>query len=278
MLFASACLLKFGVETRRGYFHYLDDGSYLHTHHVLSDGLPVSPAVYRYAYIGKFAAAALLLFGIAPQAMAAVLAIWFLLECAIYFKFHTCYFALLAAALAFSPDLGDAFTLSGLLGSQPLLPQYDPTSDGLAAALVVCVTASLYVFSARHKWRSPEFMSGRVIETTLRAIPAAGPQRRFADGIYSKRLVAYFAPADRSLARRRCRPFARLTVGLEAVLPLMLLFGPPLLVLVGVALHLSITMLFPITLAHFSLATVGSYVLFLDPGSVTAALRGLGLA
>ena len=100
VLFSTACLLKFAVETRRGYSHYFDRGSFLWTLDALSGRKPRLPVIlYRTLYVAKIVAAAALLVGVAPQIGAAMLTLSFTVEARVYFKFHTALFALMASIL-----------------------------------------------------------------------------------------------------------------------------------------------------------------------------------
>ncbi len=271
LVFAAALLLKFMVEASRGYWHYLDPDRFLGFVHTLRKDRWVDPNVYRRALLLRPLAALGLLLGLGPRVCALLLVCTFVIELRVYFKFHACYFLLIAAALATEPNLGQSMAVT--LEDGALRWTVDPhaTHSGLAAALVVVTSAAMYVFTARHKFRSADFRSGRVVHCTLIWTRQHGHQRRRADGVLPGWLSQFLVEGDPAAVRRRWQVLATVTVALEAVLPLALLLPTigPVAAVAGALMHLGFTAMFPLTLAHFSLVTVGSYLLFFDPHWVT---------
>lgn len=77
--------------------------------------------------------------------------------------------------------------------------------------------------------------------------------------------------ADRRRALRVISPLMWMTIAAELALPLLLSCSETYWVgvAVGVALHLGFTLMFPLVLASFSLATISIYLLFADPRLIT---------
>jgi hypothetical protein len=262
ILFACACLQKFFVETKRGYYFYYEPHTFLYVQRQFAPGiLRVSPAVYKTLYVLKFFAAFFLLLGIAPQFAAAILMTWFIVESAVYFKFHVSYFALLSGALALSPGLG------AQLSFNPGQSAAARTGDGFGPFLIITTTVFLYLVTALRKAQSIEFTSGGTLAASFHALQNERSYKHHAEGWYPAPVVKYFDCMDEERARRRWRPFALATIAIELALPLLLLatpisqFGAAL----GILFHCCVTFLLPLTLTHFSLATISTYVLFLDP-------------
>ena len=268
ILFACACLQKFFVETKRGYYSYYEPHTFLYVQRQFAPGvLRVSPALYKSLYVVKFFAALSLLLGIVPQLAAGILLTWFLVESAVYFKFHVSYFALLSGALVLSPGLGAQFSLNT---GQSAAAR---TGDGFGPFLIIATTVFLYLVTALRKARSVEFTSGGTLAASFRSLQNERLHKHHADGWYPLPVARYFDCMDDERARRRWRPFALATIAIELALPLLLLATPVSLfgAILGILFHCCVTLLLPLTLAHFSLATISTYVLFLDPHFVAKA-------
>jgi hypothetical protein len=278
--FGVACLAKVVLEGFRGYFHLYEPHTYLYfrlrvRHPRFRRWLPTGRQ-YRALLVGRAVGAAALALGVHPKAAAGLLVVAFAAEVLVYFKYHTCFFLLLASALLLAPPLP---TLADLvhwsLGAGSLRSGIGRIAglrgDGFSQLLVVTTVTMLYVGAAYRKLNR-QFLSGLVVWSVLRYALEETPRRQHFDGWYPRRLRN--AVRDGSLLRspvwRGCMVAVLL---LEAALPFLLATGStgPYAVLAGGAMHLGFAYLFPATLIPFSLATVSTYVLFLPPGLMSPA-------
>jgi len=277
LVIAVAALYKFSYEHHRGAWRWFQPESYVyyryrHEH----PRFPVGPTGYRILYLAKWAGAAALLVGVLPQLAALVLAIWFLFELRYDRKFHTAYLGLCALFLAASPALTDALTWrtivdarSGDLSAVLRAEAARVVDDVFAQLLLVLLTVQMYLSSAYRKLRSPQFMSGAALHTFTASLHAERYAQRFRDTWYPRALARRLIDVPPLVGQRRWRPAAIATVVVEAALPVALLVPAtfPLAVLCGALMHAAFTAVLPIRLVPFSLATVGSYLLFIDPAT-----------
>ncbi len=283
VLFGLSCLLKFFVETKRGYYRYFESSMFLYVHYQLSPHrLPIRPVFYRWMYIGKIVVGTFLTLGLFSQIAAILLAIWFAVECSIYFKFHVSFFLLVSFILGLSADIGTVFGYHTLWlawrgDKNSLLSDLSKTGDGLVPCMLVMTTSALYVFSAIRKIRSNDFTGGTVLYVTLQYLQQERCRRRHAEMFYPDWFITHCVERTEKQLKRIWRPVAGLTIAIEFILPFLLLtnrlgFAAALL---GFVVHVGFTFLQPVTLAHFSLATVATYILFLDPYWVASFLRSI---
>jgi len=275
LVVAVAALYKFGYEHHRGAWRWFQPESYVyyryrHEH----PRFPVGPTGYRVLYVAKWAGAAALLVGVLPQLAALVLAVWFLFELRYDRKFHTAYLGLCALFLAASPALDAALTWrtvvdarSGGLSVVLRAEAARVADDVFAQLLLMLLTVQMYLSSAYRKLRSPQFMSGAALHTFTASLHAERHAQRFRDTWYPQALVRRLVDVPQPVGQRRWRPAAVATVVLEAALPVALLVPAtlPVAVLFGALMHAAFTAVLPVRLVPFSLATVGSYLLFVDP-------------
>lgn len=276
-IIAVAALYKFGYEHHRGAWGWFAPQSYVYYRYRREHPrFPVGPAAYRVLYVAKLAGAAALLVGFLPQLAALVLALWFLFELRYDRKFHTAYLGLCALFLATSPALDQALTYRTVLDSVAGDPAAVVSAeagrlvdDVFGQLLLVLLTVQMYLSSAYRKLRSPQFMSGAALHAFTASLHAERYAQRFRDTWYPRVVARHLIDLPDPVARRRWRPAAVATVVLEAVLPVALLVPAawPVAALAGAVMHLAFTAVLPIRLVPFSLATAGSYLLFLDPAT-----------
>jgi uncharacterized membrane protein YphA (DoxX/SURF4 family) len=275
VVLAVAVIWKFGYEHHRGGWRWFTSDSYVYFRYRREHPrFPVGPAGYRVLYLAKLVAAGCLLVGLAPRVAAVVLGLWFLFELRYDRKFHTAYLGLCALFLAASPALGDALTYRTVLDAWASSPgaairaeAARPTDDVFAQLLLVLLTVQMYVSSAYRKLRSRQFMSGAALHAFTSALHAERQAQRFQETWYPPVVVRHLIDVPDRVAARRWRPAAVATVVLEALLPVALLVPAlyPVAVAVGILMHAAFTAVLPVRLVPFSLATVGSYLLFPDP-------------
>jgi hypothetical protein len=277
ILIAVAALYKFGYEHHRGAWRWFVPESYVYYRYRYEHPrFPVGPAAYRVLYVAKIASAATLLAGLLPQLASLVLAVWFLFELRYDRKFHTAYLGLCALFLAASPALDRALTyrtvLDALAGDPAAVLRAEAarvSEDVFSQLLLVLLTVQMYLSSAYRKLRSPQFMTGAALHAFTASLHAERYAQRFRDTWYPRVVVRHLIDVPEPVARRRWRPAAVATVALEAALPVALLVPVtfPVAVVIGTLMHLAFTAVLPIRLVPFSLATVGSYLLFIDPAT-----------
>jgi hypothetical protein len=264
VVFGLACCLKFFVETRRGYFSYLDPQAYLHgLWSARHSGRRFPPTAYKALYALKVVAAiGLVVGGPLSTPFALILAAWFYLEGRILFKFHVNLFVLLAAAIAAAP--ASACVLSPACGPGLHLDGRGPV---VGQWLAVVSISALYLFGALHKAVSSEARSGEPLFKSLQLVARDRNQATRADQWWPPRLFAYLVRAPDETLYRRWRPLMAAVIGIQVVIPFLLLHEPSWLVgcALGLLLHGAITATLPATLAHFGLAVVATYPLFLTP-------------
>lgn len=263
LVIAVAALYKFGYEHHRGAWHWFRPDSYVYYRYRREHPrFPVGPVGYRLLYVSKWVGAVALLVGFLPQVAALVLAVWFLFELRYDRKFHTAYIGLCALFLAASPALDDALTYR--TGLDPARAVVD---DVFAQLLLMLLTVQMYLSAAYRKLRSPQFMSGAALHAFTASLHAERYAQRFRDTWYPPVVARHLIDVPDPVGRRRWRPAAVATVVLEAALPVALLVPAafPVALLAGALMHAAFTAVLPIRLVPFSLATVGSYLLFLDP-------------
>jgi hypothetical protein len=284
IVLATAALLKFGYEHGRGAWRYFAPESYVYFRFRREHPrLPIALTGYRILYVAKFAAAGCLLVGVVPGVAALVLAGWFFFELRYDRKFHTAYLGLCALFLAASPALADALTyrtvfaaFDGSPGAVLRAEAAKFTGDAFAQVLIVLLTCQMYLSSAYRKLRSDQFMSGAALHAFTASMHDERDAQRYRETWYPPVVVRHLIAPPARVASRRWRPAAIATVVLEFALPVALLVPVlfPVAVLAGVLMHLAFTAVLPVRLPPFSLAAVGSYLLFVDPTMVAAVLGG----
>lgn len=282
VVLAAAMLVKFGYEHGRGGWRYFEPASYVYYRFRQEHPrLRVGRTGYRVLYVAKFVAAGCLLAGVAPRAAALVLAVWFFFELRYDRKFHTAYLGLCALFLAASPALTEALTFRTLID----LLEHSPAAvlraeaartvdDAFAQVLLVLLTCQMYLSAAYRKLRSRQFMSGAALHAFTASLHAERHAQPYRDTYYPPVVVRHLIDVPAPVAARRWRPAAVATVVLEFALPVALLVPAafPIAVVAGALMHAAFTAALPVRLLPFSLATVGSYLLFAEPVLVSGWL------
>ena len=271
-LFAAACILKFIVETRRGYFRYCEPNSYLEVLLRNKKYCSIIFRNYKLIYIVKWLSVLLLCIGICSQLSAFFLAVSFIVERYVYPKYHTDLFLLTALCLCVSADASSFFNYHQLLllfNEIPISSVEVPTGNILPQIFLSFSIIILYISTALRKFRSLSFMNGTVITDTLKFCLEERNHRKAFDGWYPKIFLDFFVRPDFDLCCKRWAPLLLLSTVLELLVPFFLILNPLFLtgVIAGTVLHLFFALLFPATLAHFSLLMVFTYILFIDPGT-----------
>ena len=186
----------------------------------------------------------LLLFGKFQLLALAILSGFLYYQNLLNFKYHTCYFALIASALTVDS------AIQAFAGSSEM--------NWLAPAMVSTITSALYIFSAYRKALEAEFTSGFSVGITLKHLALEGKRRlyRFDNGL-SVLKVNFLGP-------KAVRYGSVAVIGLELALPILLYVREFrfLGVVLGVTMHVVFTLIAPRTLLHFSLLTILTYSMF----------------
>lgn len=281
VVFALGCLLKIAVETRRGSFSYFDYQTFPYFLHRLQHRrFPLAPVVYRIFYLLQFVAAVGLLAGSRPRFFFALLAISIAVRSAAEMKNNSSLAILFAAAFALSPDGGQTLSLASLIAHRGDVSAWygesvATLSSNFGRGLGVITMSVAYVATAIRKM-NVVFLSGASVYANLQLTQRERERRYFPDGWYPAWFLRRFVEADEATLHRRWKPFMGLTVALELALPFALLTpsGAPVAVLLGIALHTGFALVNPSAIAHFSIFSVGSYLLFVDDGLVIRLTHG----
>lgn len=251
---ATACLFKFVVDLAQGGFVRLSRDSF--TRHQLIGGrwrrqARLLIALHRPVHVLRLVAAVTLLAGIHPNASALVAALGLVHELIYEYRRHAVYLAAVLILCLPAGRLADG-----------VLPRHHMTTENTwSQFLVVVLTIQMYWSSAWHKARSHQFSSGRLLAQFVRVASLARPQQRYPEYWYP-------VPPDALVARVYSGKFwpviARSVIVCETVLPigLILPLSWRIAVFGGLLMHLCFTALLPIRLIPYTLATVGSFVLF----------------
>jgi len=211
-----------------------------------------------------------------------------LIEWAVYPKFHLNLYVLLGLCLVAHPELGrtlNAMRYAQAAAPLPVLLRDDASvvAPVLIQPFMMAVVCVMYAAAAFRKLNA-EFLSGAVIFQTLRFVRVEAARRRYSDTALPGAFVAWlligshsFNEGPRRLQRTCLQLGMVFTVAAEAALPVLLLSDRTRWcgVALGITLHGAFALLFPLTLAHFSLLSVSTYVLFLDPATVSRAVLAL---
>ncbi len=280
ILFGFSCLIKFSVETSRGYYSYFGKRSYLYfLYRISRPTVRFGERTYKFLYVVKCISACTVLVGVLTIPSLLVLIVAFLVEIRVYFKFHTCLFLLVSCLLCFSPcaEALSVLTLIELRNvSLWIRSDIEKSGDILSQVLLVATLSILYVSTAIRKLNRA-FLSGLVVFRTLQFVHGEKSRRLSLDGYYPKWFVSKFVKQCDTQLQKLWSPLMVATVGVELFLPAMLLSENFIFlgISIGILMHTGFTLMFPLTLGHFSLLTVSLYLLFLDPDQVAATLLSL---
>ncbi|WP_327075593.1 hypothetical protein [Kitasatospora purpeofusca] len=268
--FSLACLIKIAIESKRDYSGYYEPTTYLYfkvrARHLKHRQRMPTKLHYRVFLAARLLFSTALLLGTAPRFAALGLAFCFAFEGFIHFKFHVNFFTLLACCFVFSPDMPTLWDpmVKILTGDPQSALDIVRSAHGsrFCQSAVALTLGALYIGGARRKLNAP-FVSGMVVISILRFTLAEAPRRHHFDGWYPRPFQAWTAriqPGDKIVKAAMTS-----VIGLEAVLPLMLLVPGawPYALGIGVLMHAAFTFMFPGTLTAFSVATVSAYFCFM---------------
>jgi len=261
IVIAVAALWKVVYELRRGSWHWLDRGTFLR--HEFDERFPRLRGwtrLHRPLIVVKAVAGLMLLTGVASYPAAIALALAMAADECIEPNYHVVYIASCSIGLALCGGLGEVYSVwDGFSGAARAERHF-----AFGVTLIVIVTVSMYWGTAYRKIRTPLFTSGTVLRQFTGAQARSGKSFPHKETWYPELYVRYFGGPARDGASARWKPLSLLTIGMEILLPFGLLWPVtwPVAVALGVGMHLAFTFLYPVRLVPFSLAAVGSYLLF----------------
>lgn len=236
-----------------------------------------TPAGYRVFYYSRMVAALLLFIGFQSRIAAVVLAIWYFFEFSFDRKFHTAFLGLCCSLLALSSATEDYLSVARLAAASAPAEFFTPgiaansVADPWPQVLLTLLVIHLYWSSAWHKLRSPQFLSGDALQKALEHYALIREDVRHSEIWYPNRLTRAFTVDSPEAVRRRWRLPSLATVVVEASVPVMLLIPATWAIgcAVGIIMHICFTAILPKRLLPFTIATLATYPLFLDPVVVT---------
>lgn len=236
-----------------------------------------SPAGYRAFYYSRMIAAVLLLIGFEARIAAVVLAVWYFFEFSFDRKFHTAFLGLCCAILAISAATENYLSVARLVHAASPADFFAPGISARAVAdpwpqvLLTLLVIHLYWSSTWHKLRSPQFLSGDALQKALEHYGLIRDDIRHSEIWYPNRLTRALTVDTPEAVRRRWRLPSLATVAVEASVPVLLLIPATWLIgcVVGIIMHAGFTAILPKRLLPFTIATLATYPLFVDPVALT---------
>ncbi|MFD8004166.1 hypothetical protein [Streptomyces mirabilis] len=245
----------------------------------------LSPTAFKVFYAARAVAVLCLLAGILTPLAAAVVAAWCMFEFTFDRKFNILFLGMMCVPFVFASGADAYLSLQSLLDAPSPVAFFDParapgpTGPSWPQAAAVVLMFQVYWSSAWFKAASRQFTSGDTLQkmfdqlASLRDELPPGRREYYFPDWFTRR----FATADPSLATRRWLLPSLATIAVEAALPLLLIFPAtwPAGALLGLLTHAAFTALLPKRLVPFSLASVGTYVLFLPQHTFVTLIGGL---
>ncbi|WP_030524747.1 hypothetical protein [Nocardia rhamnosiphila] len=257
-LFIEAC-----VHIKRGYLFAYRPISYLYFR--VRAGRPArirrflpGATAYQLMFITRMVAASALIFGQAPRVALIIVAAITFLETRLYFNFHSAFFVLLSVSLLFSP-VAEGGVLH-LLSYESTVPfRYAEGSPSLGLSMAGMLLLSLYWGGVRRK-ANRSFVSGNVIVATLNFLESETEHRRHHDSALPASWRKYFANLEPGSPMPML--LTSTVLSMEILIPIGLMFSctQAFAIGAGMVLHGAFFLLFPGTLASFSIVTLASYV------------------
>ncbi|MEU2422235.1 hypothetical protein ABZ619_14605 [Streptomyces sp. NPDC007851] len=246
--------------------------------------LLLSPTAYKVFYVARAVAALCLFAGVLTPLAAAVVAAWCMFEFTFDRKFNTVFLGVMCLPFVFARGAGAYLSLQSLLDAGSPAGFLGPPRAHGGGSLswpqfaAVVLVFQLYWSSAWFKAASRQFTSGDTLQKVFAQLAAlrgelpAGRREYYFPDWFTRR----FATGEPSLVARRWRLPALTAIAVEAALPVLLIVPATWCAgaLLGLLTHAAFTAMLPKRLVPFSLASVGSYVLFLPPSTFVNLIGG----
>ncbi|MGX9889462.1 hypothetical protein [Streptomyces sp. NPDC002276] len=244
----------------------------------------LSPTAYKVFYVARAVAALCLFAGVLTPLAAALVAAWCMFEFTFDRKFNTVFLGMMCLPFVFARGSDAYLSLQSLLDAPSPAAFLDPPRVHGGAILswpqfaAVVLMFQVYWSSAWFKAASRQFTSGDTLQKVFEQLAAvrdelpAGRRDYYFPDWFTRR----FATDDPALVARRWRVPSLATIAAEAALPVLLIVPATWRVgaLLGLLTHAAFTAMLPKRLVPFSLASVGTYVLFLPPTTFVTLIGG----
>lgn len=256
---------KFSWDFVWGGYSYFDHGTFVRwKHERLKRHLKLtpSPSAFHVFYAMRYVAAWFILLGIYSDYAAALVVLWCAFEFVYDRKFHTQFLAIASLYLFLTPGDLCLSVMNGLIHRC-----VGGVTSSAPTVVFVLAIVCMYLGSVAIKVRSPQFLSGDVLYRTYSHYARIQKEMPFRETWYPKFMLRSFVWCPPETARRRWKPLAWATLGLEVAVPILLLIPQSWIAgaILGALMHAGFWLLFPRRLLPFSLSAVGAYLLFLDP-------------
>ncbi|MFJ4783955.1 hypothetical protein [Streptomyces sp. NPDC088794] len=247
--------------------------------------LLLSPTAFKVFYAARAVAAVCLFAGVLTPLAAAVVAAWCMFEFTFDRKFNTLFLGMMCLPFVFARQADAYLSLQSLLDAPSLSAFLEPPRipHGLKPSwpqvAVVVLMFQVYWSSTWFKAASRQFTRGDTLQKTfeqLATVHAESPDVP-RDYYFPAWFTERFATAEPALAARRLRAPSLATIGVEAALPLLLIFPATWAVgaVLGLLTHIAFTSILPKRLVPFGVASVGTYLLFLPQHTFVTLIGGL---
>lgn len=250
LVFSISCLLKFTIETYRGYFNIFNPEKYLKVRYNFGKKwINVSTIQYKYLYVFKIVAAISLMLEFEQHLSILCLSVSFFLDFKILFKFHTSLFFILAILIGITPGLEFKFSLF----------PYDTAFDLFFNFLVAITISFVYITTGIRKLKSKAFISGSVLKETISYLVKTEKNRKHNKNRHLRKINSL------NIKLPYYKIISIISAITHIILPFILLsryvyFG----IIIGFFIHFFYTLFYPRTILHFSLAMISTYPTFIS--------------
>jgi hypothetical protein len=251
-----ACTMKFGESIRHGGWGRFGPGTFerfrverrLHT-----AAAALVTRGYRGLLVLRLAAAVLLTVGIGTRPALTVIIVALVVEQIYEFRSHALFLLACCACLLTAGEPGSGLQFSGAHSA----------ANTWSQCLLVLLMVNVYLATALSKIRSEQFRSGAVLAQYIFYMNTVRYRLPYPEVWYPKTFVRLLGGNDVA-SLRRCRALSVLTIVLELMMPFGLLIPEtyPFAVVVGLAMHAGFTVILPRLLTPFTVAALGTFVLF----------------
>jgi hypothetical protein len=272
VLFGFCCVIKFLIETSRRYYSHFNKHSYLNVLVELTGSyFTITPSLYKIIYGLKILAAVMLCVSLLPNIATLILVISFVIEIKIIFKFHTSLFLIYSFIILITPGLPQ----TPFLFYFNLKPESNKnTFDLYFQFLGILPVIVVYWTTAIRKLRSPNFLRGEVLINYIIYLNYLNDKLNYNKVGYPNWFLTALLKNENKTTRffKAVNFFSIIS---HFFIPVLLLFPKTQILgfVLGLSLHIFYTFFYPITLLHFSLLMISSYVLFVNPNNLIQCLN-----
>lgn len=257
MAFAMACLGKTTIAIGFGWDRFRE-GTYERYELSRVHGPARAKSIrilYRPLLLVRGIASVLLLFGVLPRTACIVIAAALGVELLYEKRFNTVYMCVLAVCLSCAGSYAVSLNVSREVDD----------SNTWAQFLIMINAWHIYWNSAWQKLRSRQFMSGLLLNQYLTFVSTVEASERRGEYSLVRRLMSS-GRKDVVTRMGAWRFLAVGTVACEIVLPIGLMWEGSVIasIVIGFGMHVAFTVLMPRQILGFSIASVGTFVVFMQ--------------